>query len=254
MLFRSYYLRAFFDNGDKLGSHENSECKIDLISQSFSIISGVAPKDRVLKAITAVEEQLVDKENKIIKLLTPAFSKSLNNPGYIMNYPKGIRENGGQYTHSVAWYLMSLIKSGYHDRAYRYYQMINPINRSRKEKDVAKYQVEPYVIAADIYSAEKYPGHGGWTWYTGSSGWFYRVAIQDILGLHKNGNKLKLEPKIPIAWDTYKMTYNYLDTVYKIEVIKGEKENLELDGKSQISNTIDLVNDSKTHQIKLYIK
>lgn len=249
-----YYLRAFFDNGDKLGSHENSECKIDLISQSFSIISGVAPKDRVLKAITAVEEQLVDKENKIIKLLTPAFSKSLNNPGYIMNYPKGIRENGGQYTHSVAWYLMSLIKSGYHDRAYRYYQMINPINRSRKEKDVAKYQVEPYVIAADIYSAEKYPGHGGWTWYTGSSGWFYRVAIQDILGLHKNGNKLKLEPKIPIAWDTYKMTYNYLDTVYKIEVIKGEKENLELDGKSQISNTIDLVNDSKTHQIKLYIK
>lgn len=249
-----YYLRAFFDNGDKLGSHENTECKIDLISQSFSILSGVAPKDRVQKAITSVEEQLVDKENKIIKLLTPAFSKSLNNPGYIMNYPKGIRENGGQYTHSVSWYLMALIKAGYHDRAYRYYQMINPINRSKKEQDVNKYRVEPYVIAADIYSAEMCPGRGGWTWYTGSAGWFYRVGVQDILGIKKSGEQLKINPKIPIAWDGYKAIYTYLDTTYNIEVIKGKKDELKLDGKTQISNTIDLVNDSKTHDIKVTIK
>ncbi len=250
----NYYLRAFFDNGDKLGSHENSECKIDLISQSFSILSDVAPKDRVESVITSVEEQLVDDKNKIIKLLTPAFNKSLNNPGYIMNYPRGIRENGGQYTHSVSWYLMALIKAGYYDRAYRYYQMINPINRSKKKEDVNKYRVEPYVIAADIYSSESFPGRGGWTWYTGSAGWFYRVAVQDILGIHKHGNKLKLEPKIPISWDGFKLTYTYQETTYKIEVEKTNKDSITIDGKKVMSNIITLDNDKKIHNITINIK
>lgn len=249
-----YYLRAYFDNGDKLGSHENSECSIDLISQSFSIISGVATKDRKEKVITAVEEKLVDDDKKIIKLLTPAFNKSLNNPGYIMNYPKGIRENGGQYTHSVSWYLIALIKAGYHDRAYRYYQMINPINRSKKEENVKCYRDEPYVIAADIYSSPDFPARGGWTWYTGSAGWFYRVGIENILGIQRHGDKLKLEPRIPIAWDGFKAIYTYKDTKYNIEVKKGKKEELKLDGKSQINNYIKLENDSKNHEIKLTIK
>ncbi len=249
-----YYLRAFFDNGDKLGSHENNECKIDLISQSFSILSEVAPKDRAEKAITSVEEKLVDDENKIIKLLTPAFEKTLNNPGYIMNYAKGIRENGGQYTHAVSWYLMALIKMGYYDRAYRYFQMINPINRTANESSVKKYKVEPYVIAADIYSSEAFPGRGGWTWYTGSAGWFYRVGIQELLGIHKQGDKLKLEPKIPIAWNGFKLTYKYMDTTYDITVDKSSKESLKLDGKSHISNTINLTNDGKKHTIELKIK
>ena len=249
----NYYLRAFFDNGDKLGSHENTECKIDLISQSFSIISGVAPKDRTQKIITSVEEQLVDNKNKLIKLLTPAFSKTLNNPGYIMNYPRGIRENGGQYTHSVSWYLMALIKSGYHDRAYRYYQMINPINRTKNEEETNKYRVEPYVIAADIYSSDNFPGRGGWTWYTGSAGWFYRVGVQNIIGIQKHGDKLKIEPKIPIAWDGYTVKYRYMDTTYNIEVKKGEKTSCELDGKKLISSTISLINDKKDHEIKIHI-
>ena len=245
----SYYLRAFFDNGDKLGSQENSECKIDLISQSFSILSGVAPKDRIQKVITSVEDQLVDKKNSIIKLLTPAFSKSLNNPGYIMNYPKGIRENGGQYTHSVAWYLMALIKAGYHDRAYRYYQKINPINRTKTNNDINKYKVEPYVIAADIYSSESFPGRGGWTWYTGSAGWFYRVAIQDILGFKKHGNKLKLDPRMPIAWDGFRAIYKYQNTTYNIEVVRKNKEKIIFDNKNIISSTITLVDDQKEHSI-----
>ena len=247
-----YYLRAFFDNGDPLGSHENTECKIDLISQSFSILSGVAPKDRIQHTITSVEEQLVDNKNKIIKLLTPPFYKSLNNPGYIMNYPKGIRENGGQYTHSVSWYLMALIKSGYHDRAYRYFQMINPINRTKEIERVEKYRVEPYVIAADIYSSESFPGRGGWTWYTGSAGWFYKVGIQDILGIKKQGKKIKIVPRIPIAWDGYKATYRYLDTIYNIEVIKDKNEQVELDGKKIISSTINLENDKKEHSVIIY--
>lgn len=249
-----YYLRAYFDNGDKLGSHENSECKIDLISQSFSILSGVAPKDRVQKAITAVEENLVDDKSRIVKLLTPPFEKSLNNPGYIMNYPKGIRENGGQYTHSVAWYLMALIKSGYGDRAYRYYQMINPINRSMTEELVESYKVEPYVIAADIYSAAAHPGMGGWTWYTGSAGWFYRVGITEIIGLKKMGDLLKIEPAMPIAWEKFQVVYHYMDTVYNIDVIKSKKESINIDGQSSDSNTIKLVNDGKSHEIVVYTR
>ena len=249
----NYYLRAFFDNGDKLGSSENSECKIDLISQSFSILSGVIPKDRIEKVITSVEEQLVDNKNKIVKLLTPAFEKSLNNPGYIMNYPKGIRENGGQYTHAVSWYLMALIQTGYYDRAYRYYQMINPANRTMATKDVEKYKVEPYVIAADIYSATNFPGRGGWTWYTGSAGWFYKVGVQSILGIKKLGNKLKIDPKIPIAWDGYKAVYTYQNTKYNIEVIKDTKSKVVFDGKEIISSTINLQDDKKEHTVTVYI-
>ncbi|MBQ1550488.1 MAG: glycosyl transferase, partial [Bacilli bacterium] len=251
---KDWYLRAYFDNGDKLGSVDNSECKIDLISQSFSILSGVAPKDRIEKVIRSVEENLVDDKNKIIKLLTPPFKESLNNPGYIMNYPEGIRENGGQYTHSVAWYLMALIKSGYGDRAYRYYQMINPSTRATSPETVKKYKVEPYVIAADIYSAKSREGRGGWTWYTGSAGWFYKVGVMDILGLNKNGDILNLEPHIPVHWDNYRVSYNYMDTEYNIEVIKGNKDSLIVDGKVQDNNSIKLKNDKSSHEVTLYMK
>ena len=249
-----YYLRAFFDNGDKLGSHENTECKIDLISQSFAILSGVASKEKIDSCIKAVEKQLVDDNAGIVKLLTPAFKKSLNNPGYIMDYPRGIRENGGQYTHAVSWYLMSLIKAVYHDRAYRYYQMINPVNRTDSKEKTESYMTEPYVIAADIYSAKGREGRGGWTWYTGSSGWFYRVAVQDILGLQKIGTKLKINPKISISWEGFKVVYNYMDTEYDIEVKKGKLDSMELDGVKQMLPVIDLVNDKKTHSVKVFIK
>ena len=204
--------------------------------------------------VKSVEENLVDDKNKIIKLLTPPFSKTLNNPGYIMNYPKGIRENGGQYTHSVSWYLMALIKAGYHDRAYRYFQMINPVNRTKTEVKTNIYKTEPYVIAADIYSSESFPGRGGWTWYTGSAGWFYKVGIEDILGFHKHGEKLVLDPRIPIAWESFKMIYTYMDTKYEIEVVKGKDESLSLDGLSQKTNTIKLVNDKMTHRVYMTIK
>ncbi len=244
-----YYLRAYFDNGDKLGSHENKECKIDLISQSFSILSGVASKDRALKAITAVEENLVDDNSKIVKLLTPPFEKSLNNPGYIMNYPKGIRENGGQYTHATSWYFMALIKMGYFDRAYRYYQMINPINRSLDEEGVNKYIVEPYVVAADIYSSERYPGRGGWTWYTGTAGWYYYVGVQEILGLKKHGEELSFKPNMPIAWESFNMDYTYMDTVYHISVKKDKKESVTLDKKKCSDGVVLLVNDGREHEV-----
>ena len=137
-----------------------------------------------------------------------------------MNYPKGIRENGGEYTHSVAWYLMALIKLGYYDQAYKYFQMINPVNRSLKKEEVNIYKVEPYVIAADIYSSTSFPARGGWTWYTGSSGWFYRVGIQELLGIKKLGDKLSITPRLPDTWKDIHIKYTYMDTVYNIEIKK----------------------------------
>ena len=249
-----YYLRAFFDNGDKLGSHENTECKIDLISQSFAVLSGVAPRDRALKALDAVEEHLLDKDKKIVKLLTPAFSTSLNNPGYIMNYAKGIRENGGQYTHAVSWYVMALIKAGYYDTAYKRYQMINPIERTLNSSDVNIYKVEPYVIAADIYSSLEFPARGGWTWYTGSAGWFYNAGVTEILGLKKHNDTLKICPNMPIAWDGYKMVYNYMDTVYNIEVIRSDDYKVSVDNSIIKSGIIKLVNDKKEHLVIVHTK
>ena len=248
----NYYLRAYFDNGDKLGSHENNECKIDLISQSFSIISGVIPENRVDKVLDSVSENLVDEKTGIVKLLTPAFNKSLNNPGYIMNYHKGIRENAGQYTHAVAWYIMALIKEGHYNEAYRYYQMINPINRSLNKEQVLKYKVEPYVIAADIYSASSFLGHGGWTWYTGSSGWFYNIGVRDILGIQKHGDILNIVPSIPSDWDGFKVVYKYMNTVYNIEVKRTGIEKITFDGR--VVKSVRLVDDSSMHSVIVDVK
>ena len=249
-----YYLRAFFDNGDMLGSHLNDECKIDLISQSFSILSLVIPKERIESVIQSVEKYLVDPDLKIIKLLTPPFSKSLNNPGYIMDYPTGIRENGGQYTHSTAWYIMALIQLGENERAYNYYQMINPINRSLNKKAVKTYKVEPYVIAADIYSNHSNPARGGWTWYTGSSGWFYQVGIVEILGFKKEGNTLRIKPSVPNSWSSFEIEYRYMDTLYKIKVNFNDTENIVIDGDKSSKDFITLKNDKRLHAVIVNIR
>ena len=245
-----YYLRAFFDNGNPLGSHLNKECKIDLISQSFSILSEVVDKNKVETVIKAVEDNLVDREVGIIKLLTPGFEKASDNPGYIMDYPNGIRENGGQYTHSVSWYIMALIKLGARDRAYQYYQMINPVNRTLNKKDVLKYKVEPYVIAADIYSNPEMPGRGGWTWYTGSAGWFYNIGITEILGIKKEGNILRFKPSVPHSWKSFEIEYRYMDTLYKIKInLNNKNEGIIVDGDKINKNYVTLKNDKRIHAV-----
>lgn len=243
-----YYLRAFYDNGDKLGSHENNEYKIDLLSQSLSIISEIVPENRVKKIIASVEKDLVDEKKKIIKLFAPPLANSLNNPGYIMDLPEGMCENGGQYTPAVAWYIMALIKIGNYDKAYTYYQMINPLNRTKNEESTKQYKVEPYVIAETISSSDNFVKRGGYTWNTTAAGWFYRIGTQDILGLKRNGDKLKIEPALPKTWKGYKMVYHYLDTTYNIKVTKGD-EYREIDGQKNISKTFRLVNDAKEHEI-----
>lgn len=244
------YLRGFFDNGDKLGSMSDKECKIDLLPQSFSILSKVIEPENIEKVLHSVEDNLVDQKLKIIKLFTPPFENSKNNPGYIMDYPKGVRENGGQYTHATSWYIMALIKLGYYDRAYQYYQMINPINRTKTKEDVLTYQVEPYVIAADIYSNELNPGRGGWTWYTGSAGWYYNIGITEMLGLKKEGNHLKIEPHVTSTWDSYEIEYKYCDTTYKIKVnLNASGDSIVMDGEKITKDYITLRNDKRLHAI-----
>ena len=230
-----------------MGSIDNEECKIDLISQCFAILSDACPKEKYDTLLDSVRKYLVDDDTKIVKLLTPAFDKIKNYPGYIKDYPKGIRENGGQYTHSVAWYVQALIKAGRNNEAYTIYQNINPINRTKTEKQVNIYKTEPYVIAADIYSNKEHKGRGGWTWYTGSSGWFYKVGIEDILGFNKKGEKLEINPHVPESFNEYEISYKYMDTMYNIKVIKDNVNEIYLDG-VKVSE-INLVNDTKTHNI-----
>ncbi len=250
-----YYLRAFFDNGKAVGSNKNEECAIDLISQSFALLSDVADQDQEQTIIKAVEEKLVDKDLQIIKLLTPPFFKSKDYPGYIMDYPKGIRENGGQYSHAVAWYIMALLKTGNYDLAYQHYQMVNPINRTLTKEDVLKYKVEPYVFAADIYSNKQFKAQGGWTWYTGSSGWFYKVALVDILGFNLRGTKLYLNPKVKSTWKDYVITYQHMETTYEIKVVLNQpKKEIIIDKKAVKEDYIKLKNDKKHHLVEVRVK
>ena len=251
---KDYYLRAFFDNGNPLGSSLNDECKIDLISQSFSILSSVIDEDKIPSVIKSVENNLVDNDLKIIKLLTPAFEHSKDNPGYIMDYSKGIRENGGQYTHATAWYIMALIKTHNNDLAYKYFSMINPINRSSSMNCANIYKVEPYVIAADIYSNENHKARGGWTWYTGSSGWFYYVAICYILGLERCGNVLRFKPNVPESWDSFEIKYRYLDTTYKIKINFSDNNDIVLDGDKINKDYITLKTDKRIHTVIVNIR
>ena len=252
---KDYYIRAFFDNGSKLGSRESEECKIDLLSQSFSILTDVAERENVGKIIDSVESNLVDKDLKIVKLLTPAFQKIKNVPGYIMDYPEGVRENGGQYTHSVSWYIMALIRAGYQDRAYNYYQMINPINRAIDKKEADTYKVEPYVIAADIYSNKNNPGRGGWTWYSGSSGWFYNVGLTEILGFKKEDNRISVKPHLPSGWKSFELEYHYLETTYKIKVnVTANKEDIILDGEKVDKDFITIKNDKRIHAVVVNVR
>ena len=192
----------------------------------------------------------MDLENRIVRLLTPAFKESKNNPGYIMDYPQGIRENGGQYTHSVGWYIEALIKTNNYDKAFYIYQMINPILRTDTKEKADQYKLEPYVISADIYSNDDFKARGGWNWYTGSAGWFYYVGIVDRIGCNKVGDKLYINPHLPKEWSNYEINYTYRETNYHIVVdLKGKENTIKIDGKKQKSNYIKLKNDKKLHEV-----
>ncbi|NMB07888.1 MAG: glycosyl transferase, partial [Tissierellia bacterium] len=203
-----WYKRAFFDDGTSLGSKENSECMIDSIAQSWAVISGEGDLERVKIALKSVENYLINEEEGIIALLSPPFEDTELDPGYIKSYVPGVRENGGQYTHAAIWLIKAFALLGEGDKAYELFKMINPINHSKSFIECAKYKVEPYVVAADIYTNPSHLGRGGWTWYTGSSGWMYRVGLENILGFKIVENEFHINPCIPKDWDGFSIKYN----------------------------------------------
>ena len=229
-----WYKRAFFDDGTALGSRENDECKIDSLPQSWSVISGAAKKSRALEAMRSVDRYLLNEEKGIILLLAPPFNNSKLEPGYIKGYVPGVRENGGQYTHAATWVILAWTLLGDGNKALKYYNMINPINHSSNKISANNYKIEPYVMAADIYLREPHGGRGGWSWYTGASGWMYKVGLENILGLKRIQNKgYKITPCVPDSWNEYEI--NIKDDVgeYHI-VVKRKNNNIENKDRSKI--------------------
>ena len=219
----SWYRRAFTDEGTWLGTIQNDECQIDAIAQSWSVISGAAPKDRAIQAMNSFDRELVDRDLSVVRLLTPAFDKTEPSPGYIQGYPPGLRENGAQYTHGVIWGIVAWCELGQGDKALEMFNMLNPINHTRTDFEVKKYAGEPYVMAADVYTASPKEGHAGWTWYTGASSWMYQAGIEYILGIRRRGQKLSIKPCIPNDWPEYSVTYRYGKTKYAIQVHNDSK-------------------------------
>jgi cyclic beta-1,2-glucan synthetase len=215
-----WYRRGSYDDGTPLGSRKSDECRIDSIAQSWSVLSGEGDPARSKTAMEQATRQLVDEDLKIVKLFTPPFSRTDQNPGYIKSYPPGVRENGGQYTHAATWFVIALAEMGRFDEAYRSFSMLNPVNHAPDEAAAEQYRVEPYVVAADIYSSEDKGGRGGWTWYTGSAGWLYRAAVEGILGIERRGASIQITPRLPSHWDGYTAILKMSGGKYTLRVVR----------------------------------
>jgi cellobiose phosphorylase len=251
-----WYRRAYFDGGEPLGSQSNLECRIDSLPQSWSVLSGAGNPERARQAMRAVEEHLVRPEAKLIQLLDPPFDRSVPNPGYIQGYVPGIRENGGQYTHAAIWVVMARALLGDYDRAWELFGLLNPINHASNPAQTDTYKVEPYVIAADVYAVAPHTGRGGWTWYTGSAGWMYRLLSETLMGLTLEGNQLLLTPRLPKHWPTCEIDYRYRQTLYHITIsrvpngLPGSGQ-IYLDEKELTDRIVPLVDDRREHNVEM---
>ena len=255
----AWYRRAYFDDGTPLGSAGNAECRIDSIAQSWAVISGAANNERAQQAMNSVREYLVRYGDELVLLFTPPFDKSEKDPGYIKSYPRGVRENGGQYTHAAVWAVIAYAMLGDGDEAANLLQMLNPIKRTATRTGVYSYKVEPYVLSADIYAEPPHVRRGGWTWYTGAAGWYYRAGLESILGLQVRAGKLQFNPCIPKAWLSYSISYLHGKTQYEVTVenpdgATGGISLIELDGNRQLAmDGIILVDDGHVHQIRVLL-
>ena len=213
-----WYRRAYFDDGTPLGSAANDDCRIDSISQSWAVLSGAASMGRARQAMESVERHLVRRADQLALLLSPPFDRTPLDPGYIKGYPPGIRENGGQYTHAAIWSVMAFANLGDGDKAADLFRLLNPVHHAISRADVRRYKVEPYAVAADIYSEPPHTGRGGWTWYTGAAGWLHRAGLECILGFRKQGSALRIDPCIPKHWKDFEIAYQHGGTAYRIIV------------------------------------
>jgi cyclic beta-1,2-glucan synthetase len=250
----AWFRRAYYDDGKPLGSMQNNDCQIDSISQSWAVISGAADPAQARQAMESLYARLVRHEDSLILLLAPPFDRTFRDPGYIKGYVPGIRENGGQYTHAALWAIWAFARLGEGDRAAELLRLINPVYLADTPEKVARYKVEPYVIAADVYSTPPHTGRGGWTWYTGSASWMHRLGVEMILGLRRRGGKLQIEPCIPKDWPGYEIDYRWGRSSYHIRVENPQGVNtgvkgLEMDGKKVKGKSILLKDDGLEHGV-----
>ena len=255
----AWYRRAYFDDGTALGSAANAQCQIDSIVQSWSVLSGAGDPARSRLAMDALQARLVRPERGLVQLLDPPFDQPVPNPGYISGYLPGVRENGGQYTHGAIWAAMAFATLGERERAWALLDLINPVNHARDAAGVATYKVEPYVMTADVYGVAPHIGRGGWSWYTGSAGWMYRLVIESLLGLRlatpPQGARLYLAPCLPAGWPGFTLDYRYRETPYRIVVTQGSADDgpagLVVDGLAQDDMVVPLVDDARCHLVSV---
>ncbi len=253
----SWYRRAYFDDGTALGSIHNQDCRIDSITQSWAVLSGGGDPERARRAMISLEDYLVNREDGLIRLLTPPFDKGSSEPGYIKGYVPGVRENGGQYTHAAAWAIIAFAKLGKGEKALELYDLINPIHHTSSYRSYVKYKTEPYALAADVYAVWPHTGRGGWSWYTGAAGWLYRAGLESILGIRKEGDQLYIEPCIPSRWAGFGVDYRYFSASYHIAVHNPEHAQsgvlrVTVDGK-EVFGAVTLHDDAARHQIDVWM-
>ncbi len=256
-----WYLRAFFDDGTPLGAATNPECRIDSIAQSWSVLSGAGDPARSRQAMESLDRHLVRRPERLVRLLDPPFDDSDLEPGYIRGYVPGVRENGGQYTHAAIWAAMAFAATGDTGRAWELFKIINPVNHALTQADADVYKVEPYVVAADVYAAPAHLGRGGWTWYTGSAGWMYRLVLESLLGLRREVDRLRFEPRLPAAWPSYTVHYRYRETAYRI-VVRRQPAGPDaapgsvaifVDGAASREGFVALVDDRRPHEVEVRV-
>ena len=248
-----WYRRGWFDDGSRLGSSSNVECRIDSIAQSWSVLSGAGDAQRMRRAMAAVDMLLVHRDAALIQLLDPPFDHSDPSPGYIQGYVRGVRENGGQYTHAAVWAAMAFAALGDARRAWEMFAMIDPVNHATSPDAVANYKAEPYVLASDVYALPPHTGRGGWTWYTGSAGWMIQLILESLLGLRLESDRLHIAPCIPADWASFQVHYRYRETVYHITVLQTsdaeDGQALTVDGVGLPGQAIPLVDDRGKHTV-----
>jgi cellobiose phosphorylase len=251
-----WYRRAYFDDGTPLGSATNDECQIDSIAQSWAVISGGGDPERARQAMASVEERLVRDADGLILLFTPPFDSGHLEPGYIKGYVPGVRENGGQYTHAATWVVLATALLGQGQRAAELFDLLNPVRHAASPDGVDRYKVEPYVVCADVYGAPPHTGRGGWTWYTGSASWLYRVGLEAILGFRLRGTRLELNPCVPPSWAGYEITYRHRSATYHVVVENSGGSgrgvrSVTVDGRAVPEGVVELADDGRQHKVRI---
>ncbi|HEY5946986.1 MAG TPA: glucoamylase family protein, partial [Kofleriaceae bacterium] len=249
----NWYRRAYFDNGEPLGSTTSPECQIDSLPQSWSVLSRAGDPARSQLALAAVADRLVDRKLGVVKLFDPPFDTSALDPGYVKGYVPGVRENGGQYTHAAVWMAMALAARGDIPAAWDMFGLLNPIHHGNSAAAIAVYKVEPYVLAGDVYTNPQHAGRGGWSWYTGSAGWMYQLITESLLGIRLEIDRLRVEPRIPASWRNFTIHYRHRETVYHIHITNhgGPVRRVVCDGTEYADKLIPLRDDRHEHRVEI---